>query len=164
MKTLLVLRHAKSSWSEPDLPDHDRPLNRRGQRDAPRMGRLIKQQGLTPSLILSSTAVRAHTTARYVAQQCGCDAQIDLIPRLYLAGPQTYLDHLYGLDDNHTVVMVVGHNPGLEDLLERLTGAYHKMPTAALAHLRLDASRWQDVTWNTAQLIHLWRPKDPSPS
>jgi phosphohistidine phosphatase len=163
MKTLLLLRHAKSSWDEPNLSDHDRPLNARGLRDAPRMGDLIERQGLTPDLIVASTATRAQMTARLVAEHCNYSAPIDSTPSLYLASPDQYVSYLRCLDDRYTLVLVVGHNPGLEDLLEQIAGSYEKMPTAALAHLSLAIRSWQDFRAKTdARLVHLWRPKELS--
>jgi phosphohistidine phosphatase len=161
MKTLLLLRHAKSSWDDPGLSDRDRPLNARGLRDAPKMGELIKQQGLTPDLIIASTATRAQETARHVALHCGYPGAIDSTSSLYLAAPDHYVAYLRCLDEQCTVVMVVGHNPGLEDLLELITGSYQKMPTAALACISLAITRWQEFSAKVdGQLIHIWRPKE----
>ena len=137
MKTVLILRHAKSSWKHPDLDDHDRPLNRRGLRDAPRIGRLIAGADLVPDLIFSSSAVRARTTAEAVAAESGYTGPIEIKRELYLAEPSVYLELLAGLDDRFGRVMVVGHNPGMADLVEELTGTFDAFPTAALAHVRL---------------------------
>jgi phosphohistidine phosphatase len=163
MKTLLLLRHAKSSWDEPGLSDHDRPLNARGLRDAPKMGALIKQQELTPDRIIASTARRAQETARHVAQHCGYPGTIDSSASLYLATPDEYVAYLRCLDDQYSVVLVVGHNPGLEDLLELITGSLQKMPTAALAWISMEITGWQEFSAKAdAQLIRLWRPKELS--
>jgi broad specificity phosphatase PhoE len=94
MKELLVLRHAKSSWKHPELDDHDRPLNQRGLTDAPRMGQVILSEGMTPERIIASTAERAQATAHLVGKACGCAAEPLLTSRLYLAGPDEYLDLL----------------------------------------------------------------------
>jgi phosphohistidine phosphatase len=161
MKTLLLLRHAKSSWDDPNLSDHDRPLNARGHRDAPRIGELIKQHGLTPDLIIASTAARAQATARHVARHCDYPGHIDVAASLYQAAPDEYLTYLRTLPDEFAAVLVVGHNPGLEDLLELLAGSYQKMPTAALAYLSFNISSWRDLTGSPrGQLINLWRPKE----
>ncbi len=162
MKTLLLMRHAKSSWEDPAVTDHDRSLNPRGLRDAPRMGQLIQQQGLIPDLIIASTAQRAQQTAYLVAEPCEYDATtIDSTRQLYLAAPHEYVAYLRCLDDQHDTVLVIGHNPGLEDLLESITGSYQGMPTAALAHLRLTITTWQEFSANAdGQQIHLWRPRD----
>lgn len=161
MKTVLILRHAKSSWKHHGLDDHDRPLNKRGMRDAPRMGRLIEKSGLVPELICSSSAVRAATTARIVAESCGFDGELRIVPDLYLAGPETYVAVLSNLPDGIERAMVVGHNPGMAELVTELTGHEVGFPTAALAHVRLTAERWYELEgYPRGKLIDLWRPKE----
>lgn len=161
MKTLLILRHAKSSWKNAELADHDRPLNDRGKRDAPRMGRLLLEQGLTPDLILSSTAKRARKTAALVAESCGYERDIQEVADLYLAGPQSYFDALRDVDDGFDRVMVVGHNPGMEDLVQECVGEFHRMPTAALAQLEIAIESWANVSGDgKCDLRNLWRPKE----
>ncbi len=161
MKTLLILRHAKSSWGEPTLSDHDRPLNNRGRRDAPRMGQLIKDEGLTPDLIVTSTALRARTTAVEVATVCDFDGQIERTESLYHACPDDYIQFLRGVSDEHNSVMVVGHNPCLEELVEALSGERQSMPTAALAHLALKIDHWTELTLRApGRLVNIWRPKE----
>lgn len=160
MRTLLVLRHAKSSWDHSELADHDRPLNKRGMRAAPRMGRLLAEQDLIPDLILSSTAARARTTAELVADACGSPPAIDYLPSLYGAGPEEYLEAASeaGCDDER--IMVVGHNPGIELLVALVAGVRERMPTAALAHIELDIDGWEDAMEARGRLIGLWRPKE----
>ena len=161
MKTVLILRHAKSSWKHPDLDDHDRPLNRRGLRDAPRIGRLIAGADLVPDLIFSSSAVRARTTAEAVAAESGYTGPIEIKRELYLAEPSVYLELLAGLDDRFGRVMVVGHNPGMADLVEELTGTFDAFPTAALAHVRLPIEGWQAAYARLrGELIDLWQPRE----
>lgn len=161
MKELLVLRHAKSSWSSPDLEDHDRPLNKRGKGDAPRMGELIRGESMVPERIISSTANRARTTAVLVANACGYTEVPLLTPRLYLAGADEYLDLLSELDDEIGSAMVVGHNPGLEELVELLTGNAERMPTAALARIALNLESWAGIVGpRRGELLGLWRPKE----
>ena len=160
MKTLLILRHAKSSWRELGLSDHDRPLNKRGKRDAPRIGSLLSREDLLPDLIISSTAVRARKTAQLVMEASGYDGELRLEGDLYAAEPQAYVDILQALPDEIGRVMVVGHNPGLEELLEQLTGDAESLPTAALAQVSLNLEAWQDLDEDTqASLIHLWLPR-----
>ena len=161
MKTLLLLRHAKSSWKDSGLTDHDRRLNDRGRRDAPRMGQLLTDENLLPDLILSSTANRARTSAELVAAGSGFDGEIVLDGNLYHALPESYLAVLAELPDNYNRVLVVGHNPGIEQLLIRLTGNHQRFATATLAHVSLDVQRWRELDGRTgAQLIQLWRPKE----
>lgn len=161
MKTLLVQRHAKSSWKHPELSDHDRPLNKRGKRDAPRMGRLVAAQGLRPDVVVSSTARRARRTAEEVARHAGCEGVVQLDRRLYLASPDEIVDVVRGVAGSARRVMVVGHNPGLEDLVARLAGRRETLPTAALAALRLSIRSWTELTASTAgALAGPWRPRE----
>lgn len=160
MKTLLILRHAKSAWDELDVADHDRPLNKRGKYDAPRVGQLLRDEDLVPDLILSSTAKRAHRTAKLAAEACGYKGEIELAETLYLAGPEAYLAALSSVPDKCRRVMVVGHNPGLEALLEKLTGEAKALPTAALAQVVLPIAYWRQVEAAEGRLLGLWLPRD----
>ncbi len=161
MRTLLVLRHGKSSRKHADLSDHDRPLTERGKRDAPRVGQLLRLRRLFPGAIISSTAKRARRTAEEVAQSSAFDGRVQLEPRLYLADPATILDVVRRGDAKAKRVMVVGHNPGLEELVARLTGNDEHLPTAALAQISLPIDQWRDLRLSTdGQLISLWRPKE----
>ena len=161
MKTLLILRHAKSSWKYKNLPDHERPLNRRGVTDAPRMGRVLHRAGLTPDRIVSSTAVRAQSTARLVGLACGYDGGITLREDLYLSGLKAYLEIMRQLPAEVDRAMIVGHNPTAEELVHLLTGRDVRMPTAALAHVELELGDWSELNADAAgTLRNLWRPRD----
>jgi phosphohistidine phosphatase len=159
MKTLLILRHAKSSWKKP-VADRDRPLNKRGKSDAPRMGKVLREAGLQPDLIISSTAKRARSTAEKVAQHSGHPGVVELSNDLYLGGPESYCRVLRGVPDAHESVLVVGHNPGLEMLLEALTGREEVLPTAALAHVHIEIEHWQEFDENArGEIVAVWRPR-----
>ena len=161
IKTLLILRHAKSSWKFPDLADHDRPLNKRGKRDAPKIGNLLKEKDLVPDIIISSTAVRAEKTAKMVAKASKYKGDVSLTDSLYAAGPVAYIDVLRNLQNKYNTVLVIGHNPGLEELVKILSGEeYHVMPTCALAHISLDIQSWSDIVQMTGKgrLVRLWNP------
>ncbi len=161
MRTLLLLRHAKSSWSDPGRTDHDRPLTERGKQDAPRMGQLLKEQGLVPDLIVSSTAKRARKTAKKVARTCGYVGEVRETDTLYLAPVAQYLELLRQLPDQQQRVLLVGHNPGLEDLVETLTGRCERLSTAALAQITFEIASWRELGATTrGQLVNLWRPKE----
>jgi len=161
MKTLLILRHAKSSWKETGLVDHDRSLNKRGKRDAPRIGELLREQGLVPDMILSSSAKRAKRTAEIVAEESGFGDEIVFSRELYAAWPESYIDALSLQPDRFGCLMVVGHNPGLEELLLVLTGEAERMPTAALAQVTLPIDSWSELSYETAgELVKIWRPRE----
>jgi phosphohistidine phosphatase len=161
MKTLLILRHAKSAWDDPNLEDWDRPLNERGLREAPLMGKLMRKKDLLPDLVLCSNAKRARATLDLAAEASGYNGEIRLLPELYAAPPETYLKALSTLPDHYARVMVVGHNPGLEDLLHGLTGQVQALPTAALAQIEIPIDSWANATgWPKGELVGLWKPKD----
>jgi phosphohistidine phosphatase len=161
MKTLLLMRHAKSSWKDNDLKDHERPLAKRGMKNAPRMGDLIKEAELVPQRILSSTALRARQTAEAVAEKSGYLGEIIYLDSLYLAEPPIILDILRLTGDDIERVMVVGHNPGLEALMQILSGRVEALTTASVAYFVLPIDHWRDLGSNTqGELIQLWRPKD----
>jgi len=161
VKTLLILRHAKSSWKYEKLPDHERPLNRRGVADAPRMGQVLLEAGLTPDRIVSSTAVRAQSTARLVGEASGHEDGVELREGLYLSGPKAYLEALRQLPAEIDRAMIVGHNPDVEELVHLLTGRDEPMPTAALAHVELSINGWNELDEHVpGKLANLWRPRD----
>lgn len=160
MKTLLILRHAKSSWKHPELADHDRPLSKRGKQDAPRVGDYLQKAHLEPDLILSSTALRARDTAEIVAQACGYPGEITYLSEFYLAGSEEYMDALCQAPDEAQIVMIVGHNPGLEELLAELTETGEHLPTAALAQVELPVESWSALQGMIqGQLVQLWLPR-----
>jgi len=163
MKTLMLFRHAESSWNDDSLLDHDRPLNERGQQDASLMGKFIKKQRLVPDLVLSSTAVRAHTTAAAAAETAGFVGEIQLNEQLYLASEETLVESVQTLPNETAVrVLVVAHNPGMEKLVQMLSGRFQiKFPTAALAIFSIGTTTWRALQMTVeCQLVHLWRPKD----
>ena len=160
MRYLLIMRHAKSDWSHSGLADHDRPLNARGERDAPRMGRWLQSRGCVPEHIAASTALRARKTADLVAGSSGFGGAPVYLPELYLAGPATYIEWAVSLDDQFHRALAIGHNPGVEELVSHLTGEAVAMPTAAVAVLRIESERWEDFALNPrAQLESYWKPK-----
>lgn len=146
MKTLVLVRHAKSSWEHAGTADHERPLNHRGRRDAPDMGRRLRERGLLPDAIRSSTAVRARATAVAIAAELGIDPEdVVLDERLYGSSPGTILGVVGELDDSVATAMVVAHDPGLSDLAFDLSGTIEHMPTCAVAEFRFDVASWSEV-------------------
>jgi phosphohistidine phosphatase len=161
MKTLLLLRHAKSDWSDPQLGDLDRPLSKRGKRDAPRVGQLLRDEDLIPNLIITSTAKRARKTVEAMIRAGIYAGKIQEAKALYLAGPDAYIRVLRAVPDKYPRVMVVGHNPGLEDFVTQLTGLTTPLPTAALAQVDLPITRWRELGEETdGQLVGVWRPRE----
>ena len=145
MKKLLILRHAKSSWKEPSLSDFQRPLNKRGTEAAPRMGEWIAQNNLVPDTIVCSTAVRAQETMALVIEGGPLDSACISTEELYLAPPQAYLENLAQLPESQTSAMVIGHNPGIEELVYQLCDEYRVMPTCALAVIDLQIAQWDEL-------------------
>ncbi len=161
-KHLFVMRHAKSSWDHPGLTDHDRPLNPRGLRDAPRMAEFLNRRKLAPTLLLSSSAKRAVTTAELVQRHLTTPPEWEVINDFYLAPPKAYLQQINLLTAPWSAIMLIGHNPGLEMLVQELTGEYHRMPTAAIAAFQTEANDWQSLspTHESLRLLGVWRPKE----
>lgn len=161
MKTLLLLRHAKSSWKDPDLEDHDRPLNKRGKRDAPRMGQLLRDENLLPDLIVSSSAKRCRRTAELAAEEAGYRGETRITGEIYEAGGERLLATVAGFPNEYARILLVAHNPGMEELLEKLTGNYRPLSTAALAWLEIPVENWREFkTSSGAELKHLWQPRE----
>jgi phosphohistidine phosphatase len=161
MKTVLLMRHAKSSWKDPKLPDIERPLTKRGKKDVPFMGQKLVDKELAPQMILCSTAVRARMTAELVAKKCGYQGEITYLDSFYLAEPAVYADALSNLPDEIERVMLIGHNPGLEGLLQIMSGQVESLPTSAIAYLVLPVSHWNEINGQThADICELWRPPE----
>lgn len=148
-RTLVLIRHAKSDWGNPGLADFDRPLNARGKKDAPEMGRRLKKNGIVPDLIISSTALRAATTARLIAAGVGYDeADIMWADQLYHCGPSVFEAVLTSGDIADTVktVFMFAHNPGITQFAYEAAPSLNinDMPTCAAAGLTFEASHWSD--------------------
>jgi phosphohistidine phosphatase len=160
MKTLLLLRHAKSSWKDSDARDFDRPLNQRGLKTAPSIGRLIRKRKLQPDLVVSSPAERARLTTQLAIEAAGLKTELRYDERIYEASVAHLLGVVSELDDEAGMVMLVGHNPGFEELLEMLTGEAHNLPTAALACIELNIEKWNKVRAGGGRLEWLVKPKE----
>jgi phosphohistidine phosphatase len=161
VKTLLLLRHAKSAWDDSSLPDHDRPLKRRGVKAARRIGQLMKNLALTPDMVISSTAVRAKDTLRLVLEAAGFAAPLKFNEQLYLCDADQFATVLRSVDDCNQAVLLVGHNPGLEEFLSKLAGKSLELPTGTLARIEVPVQSWSQFTESTTgTLIGLWRPRD----
>jgi len=161
MKMLLIMRHGKSSWKNNDLADHDRPLTKRGRMDVPRMGALVRDEDLVPDIILCSTAKRARETTKLFIDTSGFDGAVKFHRSIYQGCNSDYIDLLRSLDQGCRIAMVVGHNPGLEELLSTLADIDEWMPTACIAQIRLNFDDWQSLNeYSTGELVNLWRPRE----
>jgi phosphohistidine phosphatase len=144
MKIITIVRHAKSSWKDMSLPDRKRPLNKRGRRDAPEMGRRIREHGVRPSLIITSPATRAWTTAKIIAREINYPKEfLQREDGLYLASLDEILDIVMAQDNGFNNMMVVGHNPGLTDFANFLVpGLTDNLPTAGVVSVEIDQDDW----------------------
>jgi phosphohistidine phosphatase len=160
MKTLFLLRHAKSSWENASLHDFDRPLNKRGLNAAPFMGEKILYNRFQIDSIVSSPAERAKQTAILVKETAIIDSSIQYDKRIYEAAAHHLLEVVSETGEDKNSVMLVGHNPGMEELVKILTGEIQRMPTAALAVIDLRINRWSEISKDCGKLRNLIRPKD----
>lgn len=173
MKILGLFRHAKSDWNDAVARDFDRPLNKRGRKGAAAIGRHIGEHGIRWQRVLASPAVRVTQTVEIAAEASRTKPPVIWDRRIYLASSATLLDLLRELEGDPKAVMMVGHNPGLEDLIFDLVPddgssplrdlVEEKFPTAAYAVLELPIDSWADITEGAARLVHLVRPRDLDP-
>jgi len=160
MKTLLLLRHAKSSKDDPALRDFDRPLNDRGKDDAKLIGRFLRESSIRPDLVISSPANRATKTTELVLKSAGLKINVAFDELIYEADVPRLLTVVSKIESATDVVMLVGHNPGFEDLVEVLAGRTTGLPTAALAQIDLTVEEWKKVRAGAGKLKQLVTPKD----
>jgi phosphohistidine phosphatase len=162
MKRLALLRHAKSSWDNPGTSDFDRPLNKRGRHDAPRMGKLLAERGVSPTAIISSAAVRARTTAEAVGHELGFAAhEIQCTKALYLASANDMLKVLQQLAGDASEALLVGHNPGITSLANRIADArIDNLPTAACFYVEADVQSWAELLSLPGRLVFFASPKN----
>ena len=154
------MRHAKSSWGEASLADFERPLNERGLKAAPLVGRFMRRQKLRPELILSSPAERARQTAALVAEAARLDAPLRYDERIYEATPARLAEVVSQVEEGVGELLLVGHNPGLEGFIEMLAGESRRMPTAALARVALDVEKWNRVREGVGRVELFVKPKE----
>ena len=174
MKTLGLFRHAKSDWQDPRARDFDRPLNARGRKGAAIMGRHVGDYGVNWERMIASPAIRCAETIELAAEAAGRPVAANWDRRIYLASGVTLADLLREQDGDPASILMVGHNPGLEDLIFDLVPddgtsplrdvVEEKFPTASFAVLELDIARWADLKDGCARLIHLTRPRDLDPA
>jgi phosphohistidine phosphatase len=158
MRTLTLMRHAKSSWDDPSVSDHDRPLNGRGKKAAKTMAERLKDSGYEPDLVIVSSARRTQETAEALRKRYGKTLTIRTEPRLYEAEAEAYADVIRGVDDKIKHLMIIGHNPTVEWMAEALGGGSEGMPTAAYIRLEIP-SKWGDFRFETLNVLAYDFPK-----
>lgn len=161
MKTLLLMRHAKSSWKDNKLADHERPLKKRGYKDAVNIAKVLKKKELIPDMIISSSAVRAVETAKSLIEKTNFSGEFIIQDVLYMAEPVTYIEKISLTPQAINRLLVVGHNPGLESLVQILGDKIDSMPSGALAVIVLPIQSWSELSMDTeGELSRMWRPEE----
>jgi phosphohistidine phosphatase len=163
MKTLYLIRHAKSSWDDLDQSDYDRPLNERGKRDAPRMGKRLKEKEIHPDLILSSPAKRAWSTGNRIAEILNYPKKnIKTIKELYHADEEALLEIVRKISDKYNDVILIAHNPGLTDFISTLCEEetnIDNIPTCGVAAFQFKEDSWRNIKWGTGKMLFFDYPK-----
>jgi phosphohistidine phosphatase len=160
MKTLFVLRHAKSSWDNSDWADFERPLNSRGLDAARFIGELIYERKFEPQIVVSSPAKRAKQTAVLVKELAGIPKPVTFDERIYEASPLALFNLIREFDEKYESVLLIGHNPGFENLVRMLTNEIVSLPTAALVKINLKTAKWSEIETGANELELLIRPKE----
>jgi len=161
MKTVYLIRHAKSSWKDPSLDDIDRPLNKRGLRDAPFMAKLLKGRGVDPDRLLSSPAKRAQLTTAYFAEAFGvAPSGIEIRQEIYEAFPEDIMKLIQSLPDELATVLIFGHNPTFTSLANKFTEEYiANIPTCGIVHLQADTASWKQFDERSGRVRAFYYPK-----
>ena len=159
-RTLYLLRHAKSSWKDASMPDFDRPLKGRGRDAAEQIGKRLGSEKTQPTLVVCSPAARTRETAEIVLKHSNLKADVTFEQRIYEASLRDLLHVVSDIPGDKEVVIMIGHNPGFEELLAYLSGEHRRMPTCALAKIRLDVSAWKDIKAGEGTLAWFITPKE----
>ena len=162
-RTLLMIRHAKSSWANPLQSDFERPLNERGQHDAPLMGRRLQQAGIVPSVIISSTARRTRETAEHIAAATGYDpGAIKWEEKLYHCIPSVFEELIYELNDNLKTVVIIAHNPGITEFVNQLSPEFFtgNMPTCGIVGAQFEAASWEEFPTVKRKVFLFYYPRN----
>jgi phosphohistidine phosphatase len=163
MKTLYIIRHAKSSWADPIASDFERGLNDRGKRDAPKMGKRLKEKEIHPDIMISSPAKRALATAKRISEVIKYRKErIKIESKLYHADEDTILSLVQNINDNHNSAMVFGHNPGLTDFVNAISSEeinIDNVPTCGIAAFTLPVESWKDASLKSAKFLFFDYPK-----
>lgn len=159
MKKLYIIRHAKSSWKNPTLDDFERPLSKRGKKDAPFMAKILQQKGVMPDIIISSPALRAKTTAELIAKELNFKKQITYNSKLYEADTDNIFDTILTIDESCNIVFLIGHNPGFNMFVETLVNFKENIPTCGIVELEIDSEYFKDISSKCTKLLSFDFPK-----
>jgi len=160
MKTLILMRHAKSSWKDHEISDFERPLKKRGKKDAQAIAKLLVEKELLPQKLVASSAKRARRTAEIIIEDTKASCPVEYLDQLYMAEVPVYFDLLKSLPDDLERVMIIGHNPGLEGLVQVLSNQIESLPAGAMALISVPVKSWKDLDSETkSDLIDLFKPK-----
>lgn len=160
-RVLLLLRHAKSSWKNKELDDHDRPLNKRGKRDAIKMGKYLKKINMIPNAIVTSSALRAVETTSLVCRHCDYDGLVEENFTFHICGVDSYLRSISQTPVDRTRLLLIGHNPELEELLEMLIHRSLKMSTCMLVQINMYIPNWSNIISQNdfrSEIMNIWKP------
>lgn len=159
MKTIYIIRHAKSSWKDTSASDFDRPLNKRGKADAPFMGKLLKEKNINPDVIISSPALRAKKTAKAIAKEVGFSHSIVYEEELYASGASILLRTIKKLKNKENTAFLISHNPGINMLVDRLVGYTENVPTCGILKIDFYCDKWGEISAKNADLAFIEYPK-----
>jgi len=159
MKKLYIIRHAKSSWKDNSLDDFDRPLNKRGQKDAPFMGKRLKEKSIFPDMIISSAALRAKTTAQLIAKELGYTKEIVFTQDMYDCSREKLHKIVTGMDDTYKTVFLFGHNPELNMLAQMYTNFEKNIVTSGIVEIEFSCTQWKNISAENAKLLSFEYPK-----
>jgi phosphohistidine phosphatase len=161
-KVLLILRHAKSSWKNKKLDDHDRPLNKRGKREAVEMGRYLKKINMIPDSIVTSSALRAIETTTLVCRNCNYDKLVEVNFAFHKGGADAYVHAISTTSNDTNKLLIVGHNPDLEDLIRVITHGRMKLTTCTLIKINMYIKNWESASLYDSfksEIVNVWRPR-----
>ncbi len=159
MKKLYIIRHAKSNWNDSGLSDFERPLNKRGEKDAPFMAKKLKEKGVSADIIISSPAIRAKTTAVIIAKELLLSKKIVYDENIYEASSDILFEIIKNIDNTHNSAILFGHNPGLNMLMDSLVNVYDNIPTCGVVEIEFKCEKWSEISALNSKLISFNYPK-----
>jgi phosphohistidine phosphatase len=159
MKILYIIRHAKSSWEDISLSDFERPLNKRGEKDAPFMGKVLKELHVRPDIVYSSPALRAKMTAEIITKEVHYDKDILFVDAIYEADVRTLHEFITTIDDENSIVFLFGHNTSLNEVAYKYVGFNENIPTCGVVSIVFDIENWSEISERNAKFLSFDYPK-----